>query len=142
MSCGVGCRLGLDLAWLGLWCRPAAVAPIQPLAWEPPYATSIALKSKKKKKKSLLAFQDFSGAPATHLRLPSKIFYYPESWKAFLRIKQRIKGVCSELVAPLHLSPPGMACRSSLAQHLSYLTVIAIYSPLKNLQQIIHMRSL
>ena len=22
-----------------LWCRPAAVAPIQPLAWEPPYAT-------------------------------------------------------------------------------------------------------
>ena len=31
--------------------QPAAVAPIQPLAWEPPYATGIALKSKKKKKK-------------------------------------------------------------------------------------------
>ena len=26
-----------------------AVAPIQPLAWEPPYATSAALKSKSKK---------------------------------------------------------------------------------------------
>ena len=34
-----------------LWCRPAAEAPIQPLAWELPYAESGALKSKKKKKK-------------------------------------------------------------------------------------------
>ena len=25
-----------DLALLWLWCRPAAIAPIQPLAWEPP----------------------------------------------------------------------------------------------------------
>ena len=32
-----------------LWCRPAAVAQIQPLAWEPPYAMAVALKSKKKK---------------------------------------------------------------------------------------------
>ena len=37
MSCGVGgCRRGSDLALLWLWCRPAAVAPIWPLAWEPP----------------------------------------------------------------------------------------------------------
>ena len=28
VSCGVGCRLGLDLALLWLWCRLAAVAPI------------------------------------------------------------------------------------------------------------------
>ena len=34
-----------------LWHRPAAVAPTSPLAWEPPYAASAALKSKKKKKK-------------------------------------------------------------------------------------------
>ena len=27
-----------DLAWLWLWCRPAAVAPIWPLAWKLPYA--------------------------------------------------------------------------------------------------------
>ena len=32
-----------------LW--PAGVAPIQPLAWEPPYAVSVALKRKKKKKR-------------------------------------------------------------------------------------------
>ena len=50
MSCGVACRRGSDLALLWLWCRPAAVAPIKPLAWEPPCATSVALKSKKKKK--------------------------------------------------------------------------------------------
>ena len=33
MSCGIGCRHGSDLLLLS--CRPAAVAPIQPLAWEP-----------------------------------------------------------------------------------------------------------
>ena len=32
--------------WLWLWCRPASVAPIRPLAWEPPYATGAAVKSK------------------------------------------------------------------------------------------------
>ena len=48
MSCGVGLRGGLDLVLLWLWCRTAAVAPIQPLAWEPPYATGVALKTKKK----------------------------------------------------------------------------------------------
>ena len=40
-----------DLALLWLWCRPAAVAPIRPLAWELPYATSTVLKIKGKKKK-------------------------------------------------------------------------------------------
>ena len=44
MSCGVGGRRGSDLALLWLWRRPAAVAPIQPLAWEPPYAKGAALK--------------------------------------------------------------------------------------------------
>ena len=50
MSCGVGHRRGLDPALLQLWCRPAAVALIQPLAWELPYAAGVALKRKKKKK--------------------------------------------------------------------------------------------
>ena len=40
-----------DLALQWLWCRVAAVAPIQRLAWEPPYATNAALKRKKTKKK-------------------------------------------------------------------------------------------
>ena len=50
MSCGVGHRHGLDLALLCPWHRLAAVALIRPLAWEPPYAMSVALKSQKKKK--------------------------------------------------------------------------------------------
>ena len=39
-----------DLALLWLWCRPAAAAPIQPLAWEPPYAAGVALKRKQTNK--------------------------------------------------------------------------------------------
>ena len=38
-------------AWIWHGCRPATAAPIQPLAWELPYATGVAPKSKKKKKK-------------------------------------------------------------------------------------------
>ena len=34
---------------LWLWCRPPAVAPIRPLAWELLYAVSTALKRPKKK---------------------------------------------------------------------------------------------
>ena len=37
MRYGVGHRRGSDLVLLWLWCRLAAAAPIQPLAWEPPY---------------------------------------------------------------------------------------------------------
>ena len=58
MSCGVGCRHGLDPVLLWRWCRLEATAPIEPLAWEPPYATGVALKrhtKKDQKKKS----QDF-----------------------------------------------------------------------------------
>ena len=50
MSCGVGHRRGLDLALLWLWGRLVATAPIEPMAWEPLYATGVALGKKKKKK--------------------------------------------------------------------------------------------
>ena len=52
MSCGVGQRRGSDPLWLWLWCRPAAVAPIRLLSWEPPYVVGAALKRPKKKKKN------------------------------------------------------------------------------------------
>ena len=38
-------RCGSDLAFLWLQHRPAPAAPIRPLAWELPYARSVALKS-------------------------------------------------------------------------------------------------
>ena len=49
MSCGIGHRRGSDSELLCLWLWLAAVAPIRPLAWEPPYAVGMALRSKKKK---------------------------------------------------------------------------------------------
>ena len=36
MNCGIGYGCELDLALLWLWHRLAAVAPIQPLAWNVP----------------------------------------------------------------------------------------------------------
>ena len=52
MSCGVGCRSSLDPMMLWLWYRPAAAALIQPLPWELPYATGVAVKSKTNKKQT------------------------------------------------------------------------------------------
>ena len=49
MSCGVGGRRGSDPALLWLWHRSVAVAPVQPLAWEPPHASGAALKRKQNK---------------------------------------------------------------------------------------------
>ena len=51
MSCGVGRRHGSDPELLWLWYRPVARALIRPLAWEPSYAVSVALKRQKDKKK-------------------------------------------------------------------------------------------
>ena len=48
LSCGVGRRCGSDPAFLWLWCRLAATAPIQSLAWESPHAAGGVLKKKKK----------------------------------------------------------------------------------------------
>ena len=48
-----GCRCGSDLVLLWLWHRPAAVALVRPLAWEPPYAGFVALEKTEKKKKGL-----------------------------------------------------------------------------------------
>ena len=49
MSCGVGCRRGLDP--MRLWLRLAVLAVIRPLAWELPYVMGSALKGKKTSKK-------------------------------------------------------------------------------------------
>ena len=49
MSCGVGCRRGLDPELL--WLRLAAVAPIPSPAEELPDAIGVVLKSKKEKER-------------------------------------------------------------------------------------------
>ena len=35
---------------LRLWCRPAAAVPIQPLAWDLPYAAGAALKKRERER--------------------------------------------------------------------------------------------
>ena len=47
VSCAIDCKCGLDPSSLWLWHRPAAIAPIGPLAWEPPCAEGVALKKNK-----------------------------------------------------------------------------------------------
>ena len=54
MSCGVAHRCGSDPALLWLWHRPVATALFRPLAWEPPYATSVVLEKDKKKKEGVV----------------------------------------------------------------------------------------
>ena len=51
MSFSEGHGYGSDLVLLWQWCRLVAAAPFRPLAWEPPYATGVAIKSKKKNPK-------------------------------------------------------------------------------------------
>ena len=48
VNCVVGGRCRLDPMFLCPWHRPAAVALIWPLVWEPPYAARAALKWKKR----------------------------------------------------------------------------------------------
>ena len=50
LSCGVGHSQGSESVLLWLWHRLAARALIQPLVWEPPYATGVALKIQNDKK--------------------------------------------------------------------------------------------
>ena len=74
-GCGVGYRHGSDLALLWLWYRPAAVALIQPLAWEPTYAVGVALKRQIiiiiiKDLGFIFVFSFFLGPHLQHMEVP------------------------------------------------------------------------
>ena len=58
-----------DAVLLWLWCRLAAAAPIRPLAWEPSFAMSAALKRQKRKKgkkKCHINLQPYTHVPFVH----------------------------------------------------------------------------
>ena len=60
VGCVVGHKYSSDLVLLWLWPKPAAVAPIGPLAWEPPYAAVWPLKGQKDKKKKKRMYMKLS----------------------------------------------------------------------------------
>ena len=70
-----------DPVLLWLWCRPAAAAAIRPLAWEPPYAESAALKRQKKKSpkppKKTPPHLSFPDAPPPVLDPPPDLYSSP-----------------------------------------------------------------
>ena len=75
MSCGVGHRLGLDSTLLWLWHRLAAAAQIQPLAWELPYAASVAQKKQERKVQFCVKFSSYKNKNWCLLQL----WYRPEA---------------------------------------------------------------
>ena len=82
MSCDVGRRRGLDLAFLWLWHRPAATVPIRPLAWEPPYATCAALeKTNKRQKLYKMVDHPSSGKPRRTDKLNEAGSGISSAWK-------------------------------------------------------------
>ena len=93
MSCGVGRRCGSDLASQWLWCRPVATVPIQPLAWEPPYAAGVALKRQKKekeKKKKLVKVLRYIFSLCSLLIWPGVFICYLMLWSFVHRDTQGV----------------------------------------------------
>ena len=74
VSYGVLHRCGSDLALLWLWHRPEAVAPIRPLAWEPPYAVGVALK-RQKDKKEIFSNLKLQGKETIQISISEKLNY-------------------------------------------------------------------
>ena len=76
VSAGVDHRCSSALALLWLWCRPAAPALIQPLAWEPPYAVGAGLTKTKQtdKIKSSFLISIFSTSLISTMTLEQRIF--------------------------------------------------------------------
>ena len=94
MSCGVGRRHGSDPKLLWLLYRPAATAPVQPLAWGPPYATGAALKktkSQKKIEKKIINSGVYYGQRATHTHTKTTYQFYAENKKSLIESNRLVE---------------------------------------------------
>ena len=120
MSCGVGHRHGSGPTLLWLWCRPAAGALIQPLAWEPLDAAGAALKRQKQKhsQQSSLSPADLPISPESALRgsVLSVLFSNTQLDREQQGVKPGLQpGPLSCLWGqPLSLSSPSLPARGSL----------------------------
>ena len=122
MSCGVGCRCSSDPGLLWLRWRPAAVAPMGPLAWEPPYAPGAALKTKQQKKgvdihvSSRISHHKKKNASFRFRlwwsRLPFSVkLRFPPLVRKSLSVSQLKKGLLLSRVARTLPTLPGPRCR-------------------------------
>ena len=108
MSCGVGGRCSLDLILLWLWRRPVATALIQPLAWAPPYAAGVTLKSQKRKKERKNLFKAksmFTYFTRIHIikEYTNNLFYISAFWLEYTKIHSQKNG---DNTAKSQLPPP------------------------------------
>ena len=110
MSCGVGRRCSSNLALLWLWCRPAASAPIWPLAWEPPY---VALKRQINK-----------WVKINHLQL-SSFPVFPSPWEEKFSSSSSSSFLCQHLQ---HMEGPRLGVESEL-QLLTNSRALATLDP-------------
>ena len=107
MSHGVGHRNSWDPALLWLWCRSAAIALIQPLAWELSCVTGAALK--RRKKKGIISILKI--ITTFFLRLFKDVF---EKWPVQYLLQRRgnhhqknlIPMALQELIQDLHVRVP------------------------------------
>ena len=90
-----------DPALLWLWYRLAATAPIQPLAWKPPYDMGAALQRQKKKKK-----KKKGNDPMFHLPGPTDSqSHVPSSWCSGGFNKPEQKYLCHDFLWNLKERP-------------------------------------
>ena len=92
VSCGVGHRCGSDPLRLWLWCRLAAVAPIRPLAWEPPYAAGEAQEMAKRQRQKQNKTKNKQKTPI--LKSSGKLIYRSEN--GYTASEQFLAKVCYE----------------------------------------------
>ena len=117
MSCSVGCRRGSDLALLWLWCRLDATASIRPLAWEPPYASGVALKRKKKERKKRLSDKWY---------FRKKLILCLKSWTLTLRMGRQGGGVGCE-ASPVFVLSSGPLSRAYRFSFLFLLPLLPLH---------------
>ena len=118
MSCGVGRTRSSDLALMQLWRRPAAVAPIRPLAWEPPYAVGVALKSKNKQKRKIL-----SDAPRFVSRVLWRMYAMPFPFqdRPLTLMAHSQSALWPHLLLPLFPEPLALDAGSAVTAPLCFL---------------------
>ena len=114
MSCGVGHRCVSDPALPWLWHRQAAAAPIQPLAWELPYAACGALKSNKERKKEEVGVDKY---PSLLPAVQSQGEYFRQllrTHSCFIGLKFNTLPNQWDLLTPLNLKKPPISLYESI----------------------------